>query len=590
MSESSAQKALRELKAGAALMAESRFAEAADRFRRAVALAPKIPESHNNLAAALQRTGDLRGAVASYQAAIRLAPTMAELHHNLAIALQEVRRYDEAVAASRRTIALRPDYADAYYNLAKALRARGDVDDAIAANEKSVALRSDNPHSLANLGHLLADVGRVDEAIAFHRRAASLSDGLWAASNVLQMMHYHPDYDGARILEEHKRWNQEQMRGMRPLQPHRNDRLPDRRLRIGYVSPDFRNHVVGANVLPLFRNHDREAFEIFGYANLKSPADSVTDQFRSLSHVWRDISGLDDRQAAQLIRDDRIDVLVDLAVHTAHNRLPVFAWKPAPIQVSFAGYPATTGLETIDYRLTDPYLDPPGNEAFSTERLIRLPDSFWCYQPESDEPAVSELPAIGRGFVTFGCLSSFFKINGQVLCLWARVLSMANNSRLLVLAPPGSARQRMLEALGCEGIDAGRIEFADRQARAGYLRTYHGIDVTLDTFPYNAHTSGLDSLWMGVPVVTLAGQTPVSRAGWSQLSNLGLTELVAQNPDEYVGIATGIATDLPRLARLRQSLRPLMRQSPLMDAKGFARNIEAAYREMWRCWHTAEEK
>jgi predicted O-linked N-acetylglucosamine transferase (SPINDLY family) len=584
MPECAADKALGELKAGAALMAESRFAEAAEHFRRAIALAPQVPESHNNLAAALQRLGDPSGAIPSYQEAIRLAPGVPELHHNLAMALQEVRRFDEAIAACRRAIALRPAYADAYYNLAKALRAQGEVDAAIAANEQSVALRSDNPHALSNLANLLADVGRVDEAIALQRRAASLPDGFWAASNVLQLMHYHPGYDAARILQEHRQWNMALMRAVTPARSHENDRAPDRRLRVGYVSPDFRNHVVGANVMPLFRHHDRGAFEIFCYANLKSPADAFTEEFRALSHGWRDISRVDDRQAVELIRQDRIDILVDLTVHTAHNRMPVFARKPAPIQVSFAGYPATSGLETIDYRLTDPYLDPPENEAFSTERLVRLPDSFWCYQPDSDEPQVNALPAVGRGFVTFGCLSSFFKINDQVVHLWARVLAAVKDSRLLVLAPRGSARQRLLASCVREGIEAARVEFADRQPRPGYLRTYHRIDITLDTFPYNAHTTGLDSLWMGVPVVTLAGRTSVSRAGWSQLNNLRLTELAAHDPDEFVRIAIALAADLPRLAQIRRSLRQRMRQSPLMDAPRFARSIETAYRQMWHTW------
>ena len=592
MAESDGNKALEELKAGAALMGQSRLAEAAERFRRAIVLQPHMPEAHNNLAAALQRSGDLSGAIASYREAISLAPNVPELHHNLAIAFQEMREYRGTVAACRRAIALRPNYADALYTLAQAYRGLADFDQAIVAVQQSLAIRPDNPHALADLANALIETGRLDEAISCLRRATSLPGGFWATSNLLQRIHYHPAFDGAAILQEHKRWNQALMRDIVPWRSHGNDRTPDRRLRIGYVSPDFRNHVVGANVLPLFRNHDRQAFEVICYANLKLPADAMTDEFRSLSHRWRDISKLDDRQAAQLIRDDGIDILVDLAVHTAHNRLGVFAYRPAPIQVSFAGYPGTSGLETIDCRLTDPYLDPPstgsgqapGSEAFSTERLIRLPDSFWCYQPESSQPPVNSLPALQRGFVTFGCLSSFLKINDQVLRLWAQVLAGVKDSRLLVLAPRGSARQWLVALLDAQGVDAGRVEFADRQSRAGYLRIYHRIDIGLDTFPYNAHTTGLDSLWMGVPVVTLVGQTPVSRAGLSQLSNLGLSELAAEKPDDFVQIATALANDLSRLSKLRQSLRDRMQQSPLMDASRFARNIEAAYRQMWHLW------
>jgi predicted O-linked N-acetylglucosamine transferase (SPINDLY family) len=387
------------------------------------------------------------------------------------------------------------------------------------------------------------------------------------------------------IHEELARWNQRHAEPLKKLiQPHANDRDPDRRLRIGYVSPDFRDHVVGRNLLPLLRQHDHGQLEIFCYANVIR-FDGLTEQCRRCADGWRSIVGLSDSQTADLIRQDRIDILVDLALHTGGNRLGVFARKPAPVQATFAGYPGSTGLDIIEYRLTDPYLDPPGlNGPRCSETSIHLPDTFWCYDPLGTELAVNALPAQTNGHITFGCLNNFCKVNEHVLRLWAQVLKVIERSRLVVLCPDGSHRQTVLNLLEREGISPDRIELIVGGPRLQYLELYHRIDVGLDTFPYNGHTTGLDSFWMGVPVVTLVGQTAVGRAGLSQLTNLGLPELIAHTPQQYIQIATDLAGDLPRLAEVRRTLRGRMQKSPLMDAPRFARNIEAAYRQMWRNW------
>ena len=282
-----------------------------------------------------------------------------------------------------------------------------------------------------------------------------------------------------------------------------------------------------------------------------------------------------------------------------------WSWRAnrPPVQVTFAGYPGSTGLSAIDYRLSDPYLDPfdaaqgrpldsvpggpPGmDESVYSEKTIRLPHSFWCYEPadESRDIPVNPLPALKTGVVTFGCLNNFCKINDDLLDLWAKVLRQVDKSRLLLLAPPGSHRQRVVDRLSRNGIDPGRIEFVSHQPRRNYLELYHRIDLGLDSFPYNGHTTSLDSFWMGVPVVTLVGQTAVSRAGWSQLSNLGLRELAARTPEQFVQIAADLARDLPRLGELRATLRRRMEASPLMDAASFVMGIEEAYRRMWRTW------
>ena len=359
---------------------------------------------------------------------------------------------------------------------------------------------------------------------------------------------------------------------------------PTAALRIGYVSPDFREHCQSFFTIPLLSNHDREAFEIFCYPHVRRP-DAITERIRGCAEVWRSILGMTDDQAARIIREDRIDILVDLTMHMAHGRPLIFARKPAPVQVAWLAYPGTTGLSAMDYRLTDPYLDPPGlNDQFYSETSIRLPDTFWCYDPLDAELAVNALPAQAHGHITFGCLNNFCKVNEQVLRLWAQVLKTVDRSRLMLLCPEGSHRQPLLDLLQREGISPDRIELLAFRPRPQYLELYHRIDVGLDTFPYNGHTTSLDSFWMGVPVVTLVGQTVVGRAGLSQLTNLGLTELIAQTPEQYIQIATDLAGDLPRLAELRRTLRARMQASPLMDAPRFARNVEAAYRQMWRNW------
>jgi len=341
-------------------------------------------------------------------------------------------------------------------------------------------------------------------------------------------------------------------------------------------------------MLPLLACHDRDAFEIFCYAQV-ARSDALTERFRASAHHWRSTIGLTDKQLAAQIREDGIDILVDLALHTARSRLLVFARKPAPVQVTFAGYPGSTGLSTIDYRLSDPYLDPPDiDESVYSEQTIRLPHSFWCYDPIDGDIPVNSLPAQAHGFLTFGCLNDFRKINDAVLRLWAGVLRAVPSSRLLLLAPEGSHRQHTLDVLSREDIVHERIEFVSHQPRWKYLELYHRVDLGLDTLPYNGHTTSLDSFWMGVPVVTLVGQTIVGRAGLSQLTNLQLPELIAQTPEQYVKIATSLADDLPRLSELRSTLRARMEQSPLMDAPRFARDIEAAYRTMWQ--HRYKEK
>jgi predicted O-linked N-acetylglucosamine transferase (SPINDLY family) len=606
---------------GAALVDVGRFDEALNACQRAVALAPELAEAHNNFGNALKEKGRFAEAVTAYRQALKLRPQLPEACNNLGVSLLKQGLTDQAITAFNQAIALRPSYGQAYSNLGSALISQRRYFEAIDVLNSAVRIDPRAAGAPTNLGVALQHVGRLDEAIVMLRRSIGLDPGVAqsfnnlgntlilsgqldlaadaycgaialrpndaeAHSNFVYTQLFHPGFDAAAIADQLKQWNRQHAEPLKPrIQPHRNDRDPNRRLRIGYVSPDFWDHVVGRNLLPLFHQHDHEQFEITCYANV-SARDAVTDEFQQQADRWRPIFGLSDEKAAQQIRDDGIDILIDTSLHLAGNRLLVFAQKPAPVQVTFAGYPGSTGLRTIDYRLSDPYLDPPETDsAVYSEKTFRLPHSFWCYDPLScREVAVGELPAQNAGFITFGCLNNFCKISQPTLDLWARALAQVPNSRLLLLAHPGSHRQRTIDYLLAQGVEAGRVEFVAPQPRGAYLRQYHRIDIGLDTLPYNGHSTSLDSLWMGVPVVTLVGNTVVGRAGFSQLSNLKLTELAAQKPEEFVQIAANLARDLPRLESLRASLRPQMEQSPLTDAVGFACGIESAYRQMWRAW------
>jgi predicted O-linked N-acetylglucosamine transferase (SPINDLY family) len=568
-----------------ALRLKPNFAAAQASLQRARQLNPDTPEFHNARGNVLAKAGRLGEAIAAYRHALRLKPTLAETYSNLGIALCRQGQLDEGIAAFEQALRLKPDYAGAHNNLGIHLCRKGLTDEAIASIQRALRLKPDYANAYKNLGTALKDQGRLDEAIAYYQRARQLKpDEQTFHSALLGSLHYHPGYDGRALFEEHRRWEREHAQPLaRGARPFANDPSPERRLRIGYVSPDFCDHVVGRNVWPLLRHHDHSQFAVTLYANL-TPGDAMTGQFQKCADHWCGIAGWPDDRVADRVRQDGIDVLVDLALHTAGNRLLVFARKPAPVQVTFAGYPGTTGLGAIDYRLTDPYLDPPGPDGGRyAEQSYRLQHSFWCYDPQGDEPAVAP-PALDKGFITFGCLNNFCKVNDVVLDLWAEVLGAVAGARLLLLAKQGGHRQRTLDFLGRRGIAAGRVEFISPQPRPEYLALYHRLDIGLDTFPYNGHTTSLDSFWMGVPVVTLVGQTVVGRAGLSQLTNLGLGDLAAATPGEFVRLAADLAGDLPRLTALRAGLRERLKQSPLMDATGFARAIEQAYREMWRTW------
>jgi protein O-GlcNAc transferase len=585
----------------------------------AMALDPDLLAPPYNLARILHDCGALEGELACLQRAAELEPSSPDIQARLAAVRASVDaratpaagrrdaagdalsartllalarplalkgRLPEAIALLRRAVELHPRLTVARCNLGLVHAALGQIRQAAASYRAAIEIEPDRAETHYELGNALLRGGRLDDAIGALRQAVSLKpEHTPYHSDLIFLLHFHPAYDSRRILGEARAWD---LAHAAPLAGQRadldTDRSPDRRLRIGYVSPNFRQHCQALFMAPLLDHHDHEHFEIVCYSD--SPRrDEWTDRLLSRADEVHNVAGMSDAALAARIAEDRIDILVDLTMHMAENRLLVFARRPAPLQVCWLAYPGTTGLSAMDYRVTDPHLDPPDGavDAYA-EQPLRLPETFWCYRPLTSDEPVGPLPARQRGHVTFGSLNNFIKVRPEAIALWARVMRAVGGSTFTLLAPVGEARERALESFEAHGIDRGRIHFVEYQRWQSYLATYRSIDVCLDTFPYCGHTTSLDAFWMGVPVVTLVGSTVVGRAGLCQTVNLGLPELIAQSPDEYVKIAVELSSDLDRLAGLRAGLRERMDRSPLMDAPRFARNLEAAYRSIWRTW------
>ena len=584
----------------------------------AIARAPDVAEYAVHLARTFEDQGELAAAAACCERARELAPgspQVAEYLARLALepgaqpgkapvaakgaasgmsapallsalgeTLRVARQFEAAAAWYRLALKLDPGMAAAHTALGAIHVEAGRFDEAIDVLRRALDLDENFHAARGYLATALCESGLPDAAQAMFREAVKQDPAdADAHSALLFNLPFWPGVSAADILAEARAWNARHAHALaaRAL-PHETDRSPERRLRIGYVSPDFRTHVLSLVVLPLLQNHAHERFEIFCYSSVTKP-DHLTARIRGLADVFREVSGLDDAALAALVRQDRIDILVDLTMHMSDRRLLAFARRPAPVQLCWFAYPGTTGLETMDYRFSDPYLDPPDTAADEySEQTVRLQDTFWCYDPLSDEPAVSALPALETGRITLGCFNHFRKVNDAVLGLWARVLGALDGSRLMLLAPTRRAQERVRETFDTAGIAPDRIEFVERCGRLEYLRRYHQVDLCLDTFPYNGHTTSLDAFWMGVPTVTLVGETVVGRAGLCQAMNLALPELIAKTPDDYVRAVSALASDLDHLATLRGTLRERLKRSPLMDGPRFAQGMESAYRDVWR--------
>jgi predicted O-linked N-acetylglucosamine transferase (SPINDLY family) len=574
---------------GNALRLQGKCDEALGHLERAIALRPTYPEAYNALGSVRLEHGLLDEAVMCCQRALALKPDFPEAHNNLGMALNTAGRSDEAVACYQRALALKPDFPEAHNNLGNTFKGQEDLAQAVAHYRKALTLMPGFANAHNNLAGAFREQGLLEEAMAHYRQALALApDRAEVHSNLLFAMNYHPDYSVEALAAAHREWNE---RHARPLASqrsvHANDRDPGRRLRVGYVSGDFVGHSVSYFFEPLVAAHDRANVEVFCYSN-GIRADATTARLRRLSDGWRPIVGLGDADVATLITADQIDILVDLSGHTAHNRMLVFARKPAPVQVTYLGYDTTTGLSTIDYRLTDKFLSPPETPEWFSEELVYLPACCHCYQPPAKAPPVTPLPASRSGHVTFGSFNSLAKVTPAVLGVWAEILHAIPSARLLLkdrTLANDDQQQRYLNFFVQSGIGAERITLLPRfHTHADHLALYGQVDIGLDPFPYAGCTTTCEALWMGVPVITLAGTMAHGRYGVSLLSNLGLENLVAATPAEYVEKAVGCAARLTPLADLRSALRSRMRASPLCDAKGYARGVEEAYRGMWRRW------
>jgi protein O-GlcNAc transferase len=601
---------------GTALRETGELTEAIALLRAAMDLEPLVASHVVNLGIALCGQRDFSAAECVLSQTLARDPGNAEAAFNLGNALHGLGRSAEAVDRYQQAVTLRPGYVDALINLGNVRTEVGEFASALAAYDAAIFAQPGSVVALNNAGCLMRTLGRIDEAEDLLRRAldvdprhAALFDNLGNVykdagelneaidcfrksleldptaaathSNLAYALSFQSP-EPQPILEECMRWN-ERFAGAfhNPTSGRANLGDPARRLKIGYVSPDFRDHCQSLFTVPLLSHHDHQAFEIHCYSSVKRP-DELTRRIAGYADAWREVRTLDDQALCHLIREDCIDILVDLTMHMAGGRPLVFARKPAPIQIAWLAYPGTTGIETMDYRLSDPRLDPDGFDTHYRERTLRLSDSFWCYDPLTEHPAVNALPAIEHGYLTLGCLNNPCKLTDHTLRLWGAVMRALPEARLLLMAPPGRHRQRLLQRLALEDIAAERVEFHPFRPRGDYLRSYHGIDLGLDTFPYNGHTTSLDSLWMGVPVVTRVGQTSVGRGGLSQLFQLDLLELAAKSDDEFVRAAVELGSDLARLAVLRRELRARLERSALMDAPRFARQIEGAYRHAFR--------
>jgi predicted O-linked N-acetylglucosamine transferase (SPINDLY family) len=579
---------------GVGLAVQGKLEEAIASFRQAINIKPDHAEAHYNLGISLAGQGKLEEAIASFRQAISIKPDHAEAHSNLGVALAGQGKLKEAITAYRQAIGIKSDYAEVHSNLGSALQDQGKLEEAIAAYRQAIGIKSDYAGVHSNLGNALKDQGKLEEAIAAYRQAISIkSDFAEAHSNLAYCLNF-DDRTTTAELSAHRGWHERFGRPASMPTAYANRREPGRRLKVGYVSPDFRQHSVAYFVDPLLKGHDQQAVEVFCYAEVARP-DAVTARLRGYAGHWLVTVGLSDDDLTERIRTDGIDILVDLAGHTEKNRLGVFAHKPAPVQVTWLGYPNTTGLKSIDYRLVDAVTDPVGEaDAWASETLVRVEGGFLCYAGSRDAPEPTAPPCLMTDTVTFGSFNNPAKLSPATLDAWGSLLARLPQARLLLKGRPfadAATRALFLSRLGERGVAAERVELvAWMPSGAAHLGLYNRVDIALDPFPYNGTTTTCEALWMGVPVVTLRGDRHRGRVGASLLTQVGLKDWIASSMEEYLEIADTLAGDPDHLKYLRRTLRPRLAASPLCDGRAFARKIEAAYRTIWQHWCETTDK
>jgi predicted O-linked N-acetylglucosamine transferase (SPINDLY family) len=603
------------------------FAAAIDFFERALQRDPYNADVHHNLGETYRHMGMPGKAFPAFNRALELRPDHLETYRSAADAAIAtattmsdparaaelrrlaaryllplgahlfVKRSPEAEAALREAVALDPGAAGGHYALGSYLEELGRTSEAAMVLQRATELDPGNPEYFENLAHAFYGLQRIPEMEQAYRTAIALAPerriGRQNLESCLVMAPlYRDDTTAEQIFSRHRDWGvgitAEYAAEAATAAPFVNSRDPERKLRIAFLSGDFGNHPVGFFFLPLLAHHDRAAFDVYCYSETTKP-DNMTQAMQGLSTAWRETFELGDEALRAQLRADEIDIIVDLAGQTAKNRLRALAVRAAPVTATWLGYPATTGLAAIDWRITDAIADPPGAEAFYTEKLLRLPDGFLCYDPTLPAiPAVAPAPALAGWGITFGSFNNPLKMSDETIRVWAAILNAVPQSRLFLkahaLIDPG-LRQRLVDRFAAHGIGVHQLEMrAFAPDFASHFAAYGEVDIALDPFPYNGTTTSCEAMWMGVPLVALIGDRHTGRVGFDLLSRIGLPELAAADTDAYIATAVALAGDLPRLTHLRGALRDRMRASPLCDAAGFARAFERGLRQIWRDW------
>jgi predicted O-linked N-acetylglucosamine transferase (SPINDLY family) len=546
-------------------------------YRQILQVEPNYADAIHLLGVIAHQAGKHEVAVEYIGRAIGLKGNVAAFHNNLGEVYLALGRIPEAVASYRRALDLKPDEAEGHYNLGNALKDQGKLDEAVTCYRRALELKPDFAKAHTNLGVTFKNQGKLDEAVACYRRALELKpDYAGAHSNLLLTLQYCAGVTAGALAEAHAEYDRQHAVPLGgAIAQHEKVRDRHGWLRLGFVSPDLWQHPVGYFLVRVLENLSREQQATICYSD-RIVKDGLTRRLQAAVTQWRDVHGMSDQRLAEQIRSDQVDILFDLAGHTARNRLLTFARKPAPIQVTWAGYVGTTGLNAMDYILADRYEIPPELETYYCEKVLRMPDGYVCFDPPDDAPPVGPLPAMAQGHVAFGCFNNTAKITPQVVEVWAKILHRLPGTRLVLKCMGWNDRgvaRRFAEMFAVHAIDLGRLEFLGWSPHTELLAEYNRIDLALDPFPYSGGLTTCEALWMGVPVVTCPGETFASRHSLSHLSNVGLTETIAHDLDEYVEVAVSLANDLPRLALLRAGLRQRMAASPLCDGKRFATNL-----------------
>ena len=570
------------LNLGNALQRLGRIAEAVAALQSALRIDPDYAPGHFNLGNVYLGTSNFDSAEHEFRECLRLDPALAEATIALANVLETLRRPIEAEQHLRQVLADKPDCAPAAYNLGLLLQRRDDCDQAEEFFRRAIAADPSFVTAYTALGDLIRNAGRAKDAEAWYRKALAADPGSQAAwDSMLLSLNYRDDLGAPEVLAEHLRFGAAfpEDDSVRRERKGRGRRHP--RVRIAYLSGDFIQHPVALFLRPVLMHHDRTQFEVFCYSN-NMKEDGMTRDLRSRVDHFRNIADANDAAGAQIIRADEPDVLIDLSGHTPRSRVHLFNHGCAPVQATWLGYLNTTGLRSADFRICDAHTDPIGmTERFHTEQLLRMPDSQWCYAPVFEIPG-APIPQRGANNGTvFGSFNHASKLSDRCIELWCRVLLSAPGSRLRMFAvPPGRGTAALRQRFERHGIDRRRVSFQPRMNIDDYFAAIADVDVALDTFPYGGGTTSFDVLWMGVPLVALADERPVSRSGISILSNLQLPELIAGTDDAYVETNLRLAADAQWRRTLRETLRDTMRLSPLMDAARFTRNLETGIRQM----------